>query len=227
MKKIILILTIFLSLQAFSQDKNNLSNLDLTGKFAVYQDTVFSTEGTFYFKGIVKACKEIQNSNLKRIEKDLLFLHLINWWLYDADEPKPKFTHTTSTQKFVTNSNWYTKITNASMTITYKIPKKIISKNISKKEFDKASTIIEIPNSIKDEFYFYSDKYNATWWVFISHADWGLLKSKVELQKSITEGRERLIKAAKGYIATGGNPADLVDWEKASKKYNITPDDLK
>ena len=62
--------------------EKTLLELDLTGEFAVYHDTVFSTKGTFDFKGIVKTCNEIQNSNLKRNEKDLLFLYLINWWVF-------------------------------------------------------------------------------------------------------------------------------------------------
>ena len=55
-----------------------------------------------------------------------------------------------------------------------------------------------------------------------------LADAKAELQKSLTQGKDKLLVAARAYVAVGGNPAEVVDnWEELSKKYNITPDDLK
>ncbi len=117
---------------------------------------------------------------------------MINWWLYDSEDVKPKLNHTPNTQKFVTNSNLYLQTVNAAKTIIYDIPKGIIPENKSREKFNSAIKIIEIPDSTKDEYYFYSDNYDATWWVFISHADWGLLKSKARLQKELARLQKEL-----------------------------------
>ena len=158
MKKTILIILILFSIQAFSQNNTKLSNLDLTGQFAVYEDTVYSTKGTFYFKDIVETCEEIQSSNLLRNEKDLLFLYLIDWWLYSNNDPEPDLIHTINTQKFVNNSELYLQTVNAIKIIVYDIPTGIISENTSRDEFNKAAKIIALPDDKKDNYY--SDKYS-------------------------------------------------------------------
>ncbi len=54
-----------------------------------------------------------------------------------------------------------------------------------------------------------------------------LAESQAELEKVINQGREKIIKSAKKYVAIGGNPADVIEnWDEIMKKYNITPDDL-
>ncbi len=114
-------------------------------------------------------------------------MYLIDWWLYSNNDPEPDLIHTINTQKFVNNSELYLQTVNAIKIIVYDILTRIISENTSRDEFNKASEIIALPNDKKDNFYFYSDKYSNRWKMFISVTDWGLLKTKAELQQTVTE----------------------------------------
>ena len=53
-----------------------------------------------------------------------------------------------------------------------------------------------------------------------------LADAKAEFQKSLTQGREKILAAARKLVNAGGNPADIEGWEEISKELNITPDDL-
>ena len=103
---------------------------------------------------------------------------------------------------------------------------------------DKAAKIIGIPDNIKEEYYFYSEKYDNSWWVFSSFgSDLALLRSekmliisKEELQKSIESlyvSRNLIIEQAKKIIKAGGNPADVPSWKDAVRRHNITEEELK
>jgi hypothetical protein len=63
----------------------------------------------------------------------------------------------------------------------------------------------------------------------LERADQRLKKAEEELQKSIADKnatRQGIIENAKKILKAGGNPADVNGWEKISKMFNITPDDL-
>ena len=60
----------------------------------------------------------------------------------------------------------------------------------------------------------------------VEESEKALAEAKARVEKSLTQGREKILKAAKAYVATGGNPADIEGWDEISKELNITPDDL-
>lgn len=92
MKKIILILIMLITIQAFSQNKSETNIysekdiemiLDTTYIFFVYNDSVYSQKGSFAFTGMNNVAQYLRyESNLQPKDANSAFVYMVDWWDY-------------------------------------------------------------------------------------------------------------------------------------------------
>lgn len=198
---------------------------------------MYSDRASFEFPKFVSICRFLRyESNLPPEQANSAFTYMFDWWFFDAQNAKEPDINTISkpTIELLEKNTPFFEVISALKAMRYEIP----NNQKPTSDFEKYALIIGIPEQEIPLYNPYSDQYDML-------AELGLdmdnIKGKAELAREkaetarleevlkrvTTEGKERIVEAAKKYIAVGGNPADVIeDWEEVCRKFNITPKDL-
>jgi len=197
MKKIILILTMLVSIQAFSQTETNQYSekeidmiLDINYVFFILNDSVYSESFSTGYKGIVTACKYIRyESKLSKQNINSAFNYFKEWWNYDTEYSKStpnKNNLHQDIKNLLSSNNEYSKIIDTVIVMRSVIFKEKYTKTEKSTLFVKNAKIVGFPENkipVNNPFF---DDYDLLGSIDLSSA-YGNIRLDAKLQYELAE----------------------------------------